>query len=442
MNIPDWKKHQKKFILGGIAICVFLLLTGGKPEEKKEEALLQTAKEPYAEKRMSLAETLEQGMLNLCMPLFCFSEKEEFSEKRGILETVLLDILPIFLYEKEATGGIQKEDNATWELLMAVREENGQGAEGQTEEEEGVEEALTLEEMLALENQQAKEAPGEEDSTVSQNEEALPVAAEGFIPHEKQFAYDWSQYPDYEALLSAFYAVDSTTMIGSDQINSESLMKPDVTISKEAPGPQILIYHTHSQEDFADSVPGDSSTTIMGAGEKLANVLTNQYGYSVLHHTGEYDVESRDDAYAKSLPAIEQVLSDNPNIQVVIDLHRDEVKEDRKLVVDVDGRPTAQFMFFNGLSRTKKTGNLDYLENPYQAENLAFSFKMQVASNEFYPGITRRIYLKGYRYNMHLKPRTLLIELGAQTNTVEEIMNAIDPLAHILSLVLSGEAGS
>ena len=65
---------------------------------------------------------------------------------------------------------------------------------------------------------------------------------------------------------------------------------------------------------------------------------------------------------------------------------------------------------------------------------------MQVAANEYYPGITRKIYLKGYRYNMHYRGKTLLIELGAQTNTVEEIMNAIDPLAHILSIVLNGEA--
>ena len=41
---------------------------------------------------------------------------------------------------------------------------------------------------------------------------------------------------------------------------------------------------------------------------------------------------------------------------------------------------------------------------------------------------------------MHYRGKTLLIELGAQTNTVEEIMNAIDPLAHILSIVLNGEA--
>ena len=102
----------------------------------------------------------------------------------------------------------------------------------------------------------------------------------------------------------------------------------------------------------------------------------------------------------------------------------------------MNGKPTANFMFFNGLSFGRKSGDISYLENPYIQENLAFSFQVQVAANEYYPGIARKIYLKAYRYNMHLRPRSLLIEMGAQNNTVEEIMNACDPLAHILAIVL------
>ena len=67
---------------------------------------------------------------------------------------------------------------------------------------------------------------------------------------------------------------------------------------------------------------------------------------------------------------------------------------------------------------------------------------MQLKAAEYYPGLTRKIYLKGYRYNMHLKDKYLLIELGAQNNTLEEVMNACDPLAHILDLVLSGESAT
>jgi stage II sporulation protein P len=210
-----------------------------------------------------------------------------------------------------------------------------------------------------------------------------------------------------------------------------------MTISKEGDQPQILIYHTHSQETYADSVPGEESTSIVGVGEWLAQILTESYGYKVLHHTGKYDVEVRDDAYSNSLPAIEALLEEHPTIEVVIDLHRDEMPEEKKLLIDLDGRPTARFMFFNGLSRTRKTGDISYLYNENLGQNLAFSFQLQKKALEYYPGLTRKIYLKGYRYNMHLKPRTLLVELGAQNNTVAEAMNACDPLAHILDLVLS-----
>ncbi len=60
------------------------------------------------------------------------------------------------------------------------------------------------------------------------------------------------------------------------------------------------------------------------------------------------------------------------------------------------------------------------MPNPYVTDNLAFSFQMQLKANELYPGFTRKIYLKGYRYNLHLKPKSLLIEVGAQTSTVKE----------------------
>ena len=261
-----------------------------------------------------------------------------------------------------------------------------------------------------------------------------------FVPHSQVQQVDLEAMRNYETLVKTFYTVDSNTMAGSDQLNVEKLLSRDMTLVKEdTAGPQILIYHTHSQEAFADSVPGDRNTSIVGVGDRLTQILTDTYGYQVMHHTGEYDVGTRDDAYARSLPEIEQILEEYPSIEVVIDLHRDAMPESTRLVMDLDGRPTARFMFFNGLSRTRKTGNISYLYNENLSDNLAFSFQMEKKAMEYYPGLTRKIYLKGYRYNMHLSPRYLLIELGAQNNTVEEAMNACDPLAHILDLVLSGQ---
>lgn len=135
-------------------------------------------------------------------------------------------------------------------------------------------------------------------------------------------------------------------------------------------------------------------------------------------------------------PAIEQILRENPSIEVVIDLHRDGVAEGTRLVTEIDGTQMASIMFFNGLSRTTALGDISYLKNPYIQDNLAFSFQMQLKAAEYYPGLARPIYLKGYRYNMHFKPKSLLIEVGAQTNTLQEAKNAMAPLADVLHRVI------
>lgn len=250
------------------------------------------------------------------------------------------------------------------------------------------------------------------------------------------YTYDWTRQWTGDDLRSEFFAVDGSTSMKEEYLNAERLLNEDLILNNEdeTQGPQILIYHTHASEDFVDSVPGDPSTTIVGAGDRLTELLEG-YGFRVLHDTGVYDQE-RDNAYEKALPAVEQILKENPGIEVVIDLHRDEMANDRRLVMDLQGRPTARFMFFNGLSYLRRQGEISYLENPYILDNLAFSFQAQVLANEYYPGLTRKIYLKAYRYNMHLCPKSMLIELGAQNNTVEEIMNACDPLAHVLAMVL------
>ena len=280
-----------------------------------------------------------------------------------------------------------------------------------------------------------KAAPKEKKTS---GEEAGKTQETVALPHP-QIDLSPAKLADFDYVMNQFFILDSNTETNAQQICGTRFLKEDLSIKQDPEVPQILIYHTHSQEAFADSVPGDVNTGIVGVGEYLTQVLTEQYGYRVLHHTGQYDVETRDNAYSRALPEVEQLLAKNPSIQVVIDLHRDEVAQDTRLVTELQGRPTAKFMFFNGLSRTRKTGDIDYLRNENQEANLAFSFQMQLKAAEYYPGLTRRIYLKGYRYNMHLCPRTLLVELGAQNNTYEEAINACDPLAHILDMVLGGE---
>ncbi len=243
------------------------------------------------------------------------------------------------------------------------------------------------------------------------------------------------QLADYDFLMKHFYSVHTSTTAGRDIMSAEALLGEDLSIDKNAEGPQILIYHTHSQEAFKDSGPGQ---TVVGIGTYLTELLTAK-GYSVLHDTSVYDLVDgkldRSKAYTYAYDGITKILEENPSIQVVLDIHRDGVAEDLHLSTQVDGKETAQIMFFNGMSQTPD-GPIEYLQNPYRQENLAFSFQMQLDADAYYPGFTRKIYLKGLRYNLHLRPRSSLVEVGAQTNTYQEALNAMEPLSELLDMVL------
>lgn len=414
--------------LGGLA-ALFLFLLSVEPE-------LRLAGNSMGQMfKLTIAEEFCNSLYQNFIPSYTFVQ-EKRSEGIWFADGQIANIMPLYGYTMEKRKEELMEDDflSLDEILLAEAQE-GTMSEPEGEEQnvtadetkEDSAQTVSLEELLKTENEAAIQA-----------REAERLVSENFIPHTLQTQINLEELQSYEKLVTEFYTIDANTMAGNDQLNVEKLLSHNMTVSKEGEEPQILIYHTHSQETFADSVAGDTSTSIVGVGERLAKILTEQYGYRVLHHTGQYDVDSRDDAYSASLPAIEQVLEENPSIEVVIDLHRDQMAEETRLVMDLDGRPTARFMFFNGLSRTRKTGDISYLYNENQEENLAFSFQMKLKAEEYYPGLTRKNYLKGYRYNMHLRPKTLLIELGAQNNTVEEAMNACDPLAHILDMVLSG----
>ena len=382
--------------------------------------------------------------------IFCFLSTEVFADKCTGM------VMPLLAYKNEsgAESFLNNAMKKTFPLLM-VKNENHIIAKRQDSFVLKKIEPIELLTMMEAENmQESMETISMPETGIADTEGAhlenyvvetdIPtemsttIINSAFQPHSLQRIIDLSTLADYEALVTNFYTIDACAMVGSEFLDAETLSQLDLRMTKESGGPQILIYHTHSQEGFIDSVPGDESTTIWGVGEYLAKILEEEYGYEVLHHEGKYDVETRDNAYSRALPEVVQILEENPSIQVIIDLHRDAVSDNYKLVMDLDGRPTARFMFFNGVSCTKNTGKLSYLENDYLLENLAFSFQMKKVAEEYYPGLTRKNYIHGYRYNMHLLPRTTLIELGAQNNTVEEAMNACDPIAHILDMVLNG----
>lgn len=282
------------------------------------------------------------------------------------------------------------------------------------------------------------DAPREADAGAG-DKESDPALGEG-VPFKSLLGEDLKKLQDYDTLLEHYFVVDPVTMVDSKLINLQDLSEPDLAMKQPADqGYQILIYHTHSQESYADSRTGDSSTTVVGVGTYLKELLEG-YGYSVCHVTDSFDLVDgkidRNEAYSNARERLLDILEEHPGIQVVLDIHRDGVSESKHLVTEVDGRQTAKIMFFNGLSQTRKVGRITYLENPYIKENLAFSFQTEYITDSMYPDLCRCIYLKGYRYNLDLRPQSMLVEVGAQTNTVEEAKNAMIPLAEALNKVL------
>lgn len=444
------KKNRKTAVIFVLAILLILFLL------KENTGLWETLK-------LHGKIACYQDILELYLPGAVYNAKGE--EEDNFAETLFQELIPETGGEpseetmaQESGYQTQVESDLSYEDILAREaadenyvDENGNLVEAGTVSEDSSETGTSPPEETAageetagttegqVENPDSEGAAPLGESEQAENQTQQTTAETAVLAAEQKVVYSREKLNDFDYLLQNFYQVDNTTTINSSQLNADSLLGKDMRLSHDASTPQILIYHTHSQEGYKDSIPGDAATSVVGVGDYLTKILTERYGFSVIHHKGEYDVGDRDHAYSKAAPALEQVLAENPSIEVVIDLHRDGVREDTRLVTEINGVEMAQVMFFNGLSRTTKMGDIDYLYNPYITDNLAISFQMQLKAAEYYPDFTRRIYLKGYRYNMHYCPKSLLIEVGAQTNTVQEAMNAMIPLADILNKVLTAQ---
>jgi len=282
------------------------------------------------------------------------------------------------------------------------------------------------------------EIVGREDVVFMQPEFRRPILSPISAEYKQQLM-------NFSYLTNRIFLVDPSTILLPSDINVPYFLEADLTIDTSVDGPLVLVFHAHSGEMFIDSDPNNPMTGVMGVGRYLAEILTNQYGIETIHYTGRFDFVDgrphRPGSYERMEPVIRQILEDNPSIQVVIDLHRDGVGEHLPpFVTYIDGVRTAQIMFFNGLSRQNRSGQvtaLEWLYNPYQQENLNFSFRLQLAANQLYPGITRRIYLRAFRYSLHMLPLSTLVEIGNQHNTLQDALNAMHPLANIIAAVVT-----
>ena len=221
-----------------------------------------------------------------------------------------------------------------------------------------------------------------------------------------------------------------------------ALASADLSLELPEEGPQVLIMHTHGSEAYTPDgtdtyVPTgecrtlDTAKNVVRVGDEIARVLT-EMGLTVVHDTQLYDYPEYNGAYDRSLAAVEAWLEQYPSIRVVLDVHRDAlVGEDGtiyKPITTVNGEQAAQVMLVMG-------SNALY-DHPGWQENLSLAVKIQKEMNTLWPTLARPIGLRENRYNQQTTTGSLLVEVGAHGNTLQEALAAARMFARAAGAVL------
>ena len=208
-------------------------------------------------------------------------------------------------------------------------------------------------------------------------------------------------------------------------LNEEIGLKIDKT------KPAVLIIHTHTTEGYEildrdfyardyTSRTSDTSKNVARVGLAIKEALESQ-GYQVIHDTTEHDT-SYNGSYGRSEKTIKKYLEKYPEIQVVLDVHRDAIQTDDgtkiKPVNKINGKKAAQIMIITGC---EEQGIENY---PDWYENLKFTLKLQNACESKFQGLMRPVLFSARKYNMNLTPCSILVEMGSDANTLDEAVYA------------------
>lgn len=197
--------------------------------------------------------------------------------------------------------------------------------------------------------------------------------------------------------------------------------------------PLVGIYTTHNAEKYAGE---EKSTGSRGAGENvgvmrvarvLETTLREEYQVPAERSKQIHDYPDWNLSYTKSKETGKSLLSKNPSIQILIDVHRDAgIKEKHSVVIN--GRSAAKVLLI--------VGSAQRLENPNWKKNKEFAEKVDAKMDELYPGLSRGVRVQSGRYNQHLHPHAILLEMGNAKNSPAEAEVSAELMAHVISQVL------
>lgn len=276
-------------------------------------------------------------------------------------------------------------------------------------------------------------SPSSEEITDSVGESPPPVQPQIFQVAEES--------------LPSFRAEDAASI----DIRYSCSLRPDLETLLAAPlnwdltgeEPTVLILHTHTTESYTKNGEVyeetsafrtlDAAYNMTAIGDRVAQVLENS-GISVLHDRELHDYPSYNGSYNHARAAIEAYLEAYPSIQLILDLHRDasgDLNNQFRPVTSVDGEDAAQLMLVMG---TNAAG----LSHDNWEENLSLGLKLQLQLERIAPGIARPVSLRSSRFNQDLTTGSLLIEVGAAGNSLEEALRGAEVLAEAIVALAQG----
>ncbi|MGE5549171.1 MAG: stage II sporulation protein P [Bacteroidota bacterium] len=193
---------------------------------------------------------------------------------------------------------------------------------------------------------------------------------------------------------------------------------------------RVVIFHTHTSESYLPISGRDhlenGAGDIVQVGDYLARALEAE-GFAVTHDRTLNDQVPFRDAYRRSLVTAERLLAEHPDPLALIDLHRD-ATPGVVGTIELGGVKVARLVLVVGTDRLG-------LPHPHWRDNLAFAHNLRDAAERLYPGLLARIDLSDARYNQHLFPRAVIVEIGNQHSTAVEVFQAATCLAKILAEV-------
>lgn len=242
--------------------------------------------------------------------------------------------------------------------------------------------------------------------------------------------------------------VVNNTQFLSNPEHIKEVLNMDIFIpplEKFSDKPQVLIYHTHTDEAYAGSKNStnpshstDPAVNILSVGTQLKEEFMAM-GINALHCT-KYHVPA-DGAYGRSLGTVQQMLNDYPSIKLVLDIHRDGLsgkpgdKLETAVMAGNPAAPTSKLMFVVGSNAT--------LYHPKWIENYALALKVhnELINRQDIPDIMRYTNIRKERFNQHTSVGAMLIEVGADGDTADAAKNSTKYIVEALINVVGTTEG-